>query len=247
MKPIAVFRFFPSEGPAYFGTFLDEHRLPWQLFSIDGGEPLPTTVDGFSGLCLMGGPMSANDPLPWIAPLLDLVRAAVVQDLPVIGHCLGAQLMARALGGRVSMNPVKEIGWHAIRLTGDACSKDWLGERATLPVFHWHGETFSIPPGATRIASSAWCENQMFALGKHLALQCHIEMTDELVRSWCAHGEREIARSTSPAVQATALILDDLDRRISALNDLAAGVYRRWLAGISASPAPHDLVSRENW
>ena len=105
MKPIAIFRHARSEGPGYFATYLERKALPWTLIAMDTGEPVPKNVREFSGIAFMGGPMSVNDPLPWIPPLLELVRDAVRKDVPVIGHCLGGQLMSKALGGIVSANP----------------------------------------------------------------------------------------------------------------------------------------------
>src|SRR5438093_686225 len=109
MKPIAIFQHSPTEGPGYFASFLTENRIPWQLFLIDADDSVPTDPELFSGLALMGGPMGVNDPLPWIPKVLELIRAAVTRDIPVIGHCLGGQLMAKALGGSVTVNSVKEI------------------------------------------------------------------------------------------------------------------------------------------
>ncbi|MDE2585824.1 MAG: type 1 glutamine amidotransferase, partial [Betaproteobacteria bacterium] len=111
MRPVAIFRHSPTEGPGYFATFLDTHRVPWELIPIDAGAPVPAAVDGYAGLCFMGGPMSVNDPLPWIAPIGALIRDAIAKDIPVLGHCLGGQLIVQALGGTVTRNPVKEIGW----------------------------------------------------------------------------------------------------------------------------------------
>jgi GMP synthase-like glutamine amidotransferase len=173
MKPIAIFRHSPGEGPAYFATFLDRHSLPWTLFRLDDGVSPPPTPEGFSGLCFMGGPMSVNDDLPWIPQTLQLIREAAAAGIPVIGHCLGGQLMARAFGGTVGRNPVKEIGWGTVEATADAAAKDWLDDTARFEAFHWHGETFSIPPGATRILQSVHCANQAFVRGPHLCLQCH--------------------------------------------------------------------------
>src|SRR6185503_12178182 len=103
-------------------------------------------------------------------------------DVPVLGHCLGGQLMAKALGGSVARNPVKEIGWGRVDVLGREGER-WFGSLNAFQSFHWHGETFTIPAGAERIASSEHCANQAFALGPHLALQCHVEMTADLVRS----------------------------------------------------------------
>jgi len=233
MKPIAIFRHFVTEGPGYFATYLDRSRVPWKLIKLDQGEAVPVNTDSFGGLAFMGGPMSVNDDLPWIAPVLALIREAVARDVPVLGHCLGGQLMAKALGGSVTPAPVKEIGWGQVKAEDAPESAAWFGhERTQFLCFHWHGEMFSVPGAAVRVLSSAWCANQAFALGRHLAMQCHIEMTEELVRSWCEGGAGEIARSRSPAVQPVDAILTDLKPRLDALHSVADRVYRRWLEGL---------------
>jgi GMP synthase-like glutamine amidotransferase len=233
MKPVAIFRHAPSEGPGYFATFLDTRGIPWQLFRIDAGDALPTDVRQFSGLVFMGGPMSVNDDLPWIPHSLELIRQAARADIPVLGHCLGGQLMAKALGGVVGRNPVKEIGWGGVMVADNATARAWFGETKKFDAFHWHGETFTIPPGATGILGNAYCENQAFALGKHLGMQCHIEMTEEMVREWCELGKEEIASaSTSPAVQQPAEIVENLAERVKTLNAAALKIYEEWIAGL---------------
>lgn len=233
MKPVAIFRHFATEGPGYFATYLDRSGVPWRLVKLDQGKTVPSSVDSFGGLAFMGGPMSVNDDLPWIAPVLDLIREAVARDVPVLGHCLGGQLMAKALGGHVAPAPVKEIGWGKVKVESAAESTPWFGHAgAEFLGFHWHGETFSIPAAATRVLSSPWCENQAFTLGKHLALQCHIEMTEDLVRAWCQSGAREIARSRGPGVQSVDTILADLTPRLAALHRVADRVYAHWVQGL---------------
>jgi GMP synthase-like glutamine amidotransferase len=185
MNPVGIFRHSITEGPGYFATFLDRHRIPWLLLKLDEGEPVPADARAFSGLSFMGGSMSVNDSLPWIAPVLDLIRGAVRDDIPVIGHCLGGQLLSKALGGVVSANPVKEIGWWPVNALPGAEARRWLGEDAAFESFHWHGETFTIPRHATRFAASDHCANQMFAIGNHLGMQCHVEMTPEMIVTWC--------------------------------------------------------------
>ena len=234
MDPVLIFRHAPIEGPGYFATFLDRHGIPWKLVRIDAGEAVPESLNGVSGLCLMGGPMSVNDDLPWIPPLLARIREAVAAGIPVIGHCLGGQLMAKALGGTVGANPVKEIGWGEVRVTDADAARPWLGE-APAPVlaFHWHGETFSLPPGATRILESEYCANQAFVLDdRHIAMQCHVEMTPELVASWCEHGAAEIAASDSPGVQAPETIRAGLGERTAQLHQVADKIYSRWIQGL---------------
>src|SRR5208282_5840066 len=111
MQPVAIFRFSPTEGPGHFAQWLEAQGLPRRLLALDEGEPVPVDPGAFSGIAMMGGPMSANDDLPWSAPLLDLLRGALAADIPVVGHCLGGQMLAKALGAPVTRAPVPEIGW----------------------------------------------------------------------------------------------------------------------------------------
>lgn len=234
MKPVAIFRHVRAEGPAYFATYLERRAMPWKLIALDEGRKVPKDARQFSGLAFMGGPMSVNDSLPWVAPALELVRDAVRKDVPTLGHCLGAQLMAKALGGEVTHTRVKEIGWGAVQVAENGVAREWFGDLQGFEGFHWHGETFSIPPGATRLLSNAHCGNQAFALGKHLGMQCHIEMTEELIRSWCKGGAREIDDAKgSPGVQPPAKIEKNLAGRVSALHKVADRIYDRWTEGLS--------------
>ncbi len=233
MKPVAIFRHAPIEGPAYFATYLSRHGVPMQVVKIDEGDAVPGDPSHFSGLAFMGGPMSVNDDLPWIAAELALIRAAVDRDVPVIGHCLGGQLMSKALGGMVTRNPVKEIGWGRVSILDNPEAADWFTGPGSFLAFHWHGETFSIPPGAVRILANAHCDNQGFVLGRHIGMQCHVEMTPELIESWCVTGAREIARSNSPAVQSVEDIRADMAPRVNGLNRVADLIYERWARGLA--------------
>ncbi len=233
MKPVAIFRHSSTEGPGYFATYLERRTLPWKLVALDSGEPIPKNVRDFAGLAFMGGPMSVNDPLPWIPPALELIREAVRKDVPVIGHCLGGQLMSKACGGTVGPNPVKEIGWGEVRIADNAVAREWFGNLEPFLSFHWHGETFTIPPGGTRIASSAHCANQAFAIGKHLGMQCHVEMTPEMIRSWYTGGRGEIDACDSPGVQQPEEMEASIEERIAGLNLVAGRHYDKWIEGLA--------------
>lgn len=230
MKPIAIFRHSAGEGPGYFATFLDAHGIPWQLIRIDAGDAPPTTLADYSGLCFMGGPMSVNDDLPWLASVFELIRGAVAANVPVIGHCLGGQLICKALGGTVTQNRVKELGWGEVTTTGPAAG-DWLGDIEKFEAFHWHGETFSIPAGATRILKSADCENQAFVMGPHLGLQCHVEMTAAMIRLWNRAWTDENA-IPGPSVQTPAQMEERMDERLVAMRVVADRLYTRWITGL---------------
>lgn len=181
----------------------------------------------------MGGPMSVNDDLTWIDPELTLIRQAVANDIPVLGHCLGGQLISKALGGVVGKNPVKEIGWGEVSVADNPVAREWFGELSKFKSFHWHGEAFSLPNGATRVLSSPYCENQAFTLGMHLGMQCHVEMTEDMVKAWCQTGAEEIAGSSGPAVQSVEAMLMDLANRVSALKQVANHLYTKWISGLS--------------
>ncbi len=234
VKSVAILRHSPGEGPGYFATFLDAHSVPWKLIKVDGGEAVPASADAFSGLCFMGGPMSVNDDLSWLPPTFALIRQAAERGVPVIGHCLGGQLMSKALGGAVTRSSVKELGWGKVS-RGNAPrgpAGDWLGGLESFEAFHWHGEMFSIPPGATRILESDWCENQAFVSGPHLGLQCHVEMTEAMIRLWNRQWAEENA-APGPSVQRPEEMYERIDARLAAMHRAADRLYSRWIAGLT--------------
>lgn len=232
-KTVAIFRFAKTEGPGYLASFLDEQGIAWQLIRVDEGEAIPASVDPFSGVVLMGGPMSVNDNLPWIAPLLQLIQEAVALDVPLLGHCLGGQLISKALGAKVTQNPVKEIGWGEVTVISNETAKHWFGEIESFNGFHWHGETFALPQDAIHLLKSRYCEHQAYAVGKHLAFQCHIEMTGEMVNNWCEIGADEIAGAqSSPAVQSLEGVQQMLSLHCFFLNKVAKQVYAQWIKGL---------------
>lgn len=235
MKPIVIFRHASTEGPGYLATFLNNKNIPWQLVKVDEKEPLPSTMKDFSGMVLMGGPMSVNDDLPWIAPMLTLIREAKDLDIPLLGHCLGGQLMSKALGAVITINPIKEIGWGEVTVNENETSKNWFGDIARFNSFHWHGETFSLPVGATHLLASTHCQNQAYSIGKHLAFQCHIEMTADLIKTWCEVGADELKNAAaSVAVQQAGDMQQNLPLHVFFLNKVANQVYGQWIKGLVA-------------
>ncbi len=235
MKPVAIFRHSRTEGPGYFAIFLEQHGIPWTLIPVDKGCLIPKSPESYSGLCFMGGPMSVNDPLPWIEEICQLIVAADQQGLPMIGHCLGGQLMSKALGGKITRNAYKEIGWSEAFAETTPVAKHWLGEfnGQTATLFQWHGETFSLPEQATRLLTNTYCANQMFALGKHLGMQCHVEMTPEMIASWCEQWSEEINQETDlSAVQTPETIAEELEVRLPKMRALADQLYGTWIQGL---------------
>jgi GMP synthase-like glutamine amidotransferase len=235
LKPVAVFRFSDTEGPGHFATFLEASRVPWTLVKLDQGEAVPPSSESFGGMAFMGGPMAAYDELPWTQPVLALMRDAVARGAPVIGHCLGGQMLARALGGTVTRNPVKEIGWNPVRIEDNPTAREWLGSGpGEFITFQWHGDAFTLPPGAVRILTGDHCPNQAYVVdGRHLGMQCHVEMTAEMIASWIDTGSQEVRENlASPAVQPVERIQGESALRLPELTRIAERLYRRWARGL---------------
>ena len=219
---VLVFRHVPFEGAGLMHPILEARGVSIRYVDLYRGDSLPD-VDAAAGLIFMGGPMSVNDGLPYLEREMDVARAAVSRRKPILGICLGAQLIAKALGARVHANPRKEIGWFDICLTeagsGDAI---FAGMNRRETVFHWHGETFDLPPGSVRLAYSDACENQAvrFQPGAY-GLQFHMEVTPAMIADWCTQDEncgdvRELEAPLDPALHA--------DR----LSELSSLIFGRW-------------------
>jgi GMP synthase-like glutamine amidotransferase len=232
MKPVLIFQHARHEGPGFFGEFLSEHGIPQRVVRSWLGDPFPADPAEYSGLVFMGGPMSVNDPLPFLQQELALIARAAEHGTPILGHCLGGQLMSKALGGSVTRNRVLEIGWHPVwRADEGSAAGYWLADTPErFDAFHWHGETFSIPPGAAWLWRSLGCDHQAFAIGDAiLAMQCHVEMTRSMIHSWTQIGAEHIGCSTA-TVQDAETIRRDTDERLLPMQQVARTLYQRWLA-----------------
>jgi GMP synthase-like glutamine amidotransferase len=238
LKPVAIFRYARTEGPGHFATFLAEHGLEFTLVRLDEGESVPPSSKPFAGLGFMGGPMSANDELAWTQPVLALMREAVREQVPVIGHCLGGQMLARALGGTVTRSPVKEIGWIPVEVEDSRRAHEWFGDQLdTFTTFEWHEDIFTIPPGGERILTGEHCPNQAYVVDdRHLGMQCHVEVDAQMIDTWCRIGSGDIDDNIgkSPAVQDARTILGLMPRNLPALTATASRLYTRWLERLRA-------------
>ncbi|HEY9100911.1 type 1 glutamine amidotransferase [Chitinimonas sp.] len=231
MPDIAIIEHCANDDPAYLGTWLEAEGLSYRVYRMYAGETLPADLAAYRGLAVLGGPMSANDALPYYPQLFGLIREAVDAAKPVIGHCLGGQLLSRALGGTVQASEQVEIGWSDLAVEG--VGAEWFGGADRLRPFQWHGESFSIPPGAARIATGPYCANQAFVLdGRHLGMQFHCEVDETKVRRWLIAGHDELIRSASPAVQQAEAILPTLAETLVQSQATAAAIYRRWAQGL---------------
>jgi len=234
MKPVLVLQHLSSDGPAYLATWMQRHGVPFEVRNADAGEVYPEHVDAYSGLAVLGGEMSANDPLPSLRRAEVLILEAMARGRPVIGHCLGGQLMARALGVRVGPSLAPEVGWHPMTLHDHPSARHWFGEDDLGPVFQWHEEAFELPAGAVRLASSETCTHQAFAIGPHLAMQFHVEVDEEKMRRW-SELDSEAYRSLQQrhaTVHSGPEMREGMAVHLSQQQALADRVYGRWLAGV---------------
>ncbi len=181
------------EGPGTIEDHLHQERIPCTIIDLQAGDPVPR-LDGCTHLVVLGGPMAVYEMhrYPHLSAEANLIRSAIDAHKHVMGVCLGAQLLAHVLGARVYPGPAKEIGWYEVSLSEDGKADPLLSTLA-LPgrnaarVFQWHGDTFDLPHGAVRLASSDLYPNQAFRCGDRIyGLQFHIEVTPDIVRDWLA-------------------------------------------------------------
>ncbi len=180
-------------------------------------------------LVILGGPVAAYDTehYPFLLDELELIRARLTSGRPTLGICLGAQLMARALGARVYPMPVKEIGWASLTLSRRE-EEDVLAPLQDRPVLHWHGDTFDLPTEAVCLASTAACRNQAFSFEQHaLALQFHLEVMASRFEHWLIGHANEI--SSVPDISAP-LLRAATSKNASALETAAKACLSRWIA-----------------
>ncbi|MCJ0766170.1 type 1 glutamine amidotransferase [Variovorax terrae] len=228
MKPIAVIQHTEISAPGAIGPILAEHAREVRVFRVDRGEPVPKDVAPYGGLVSLGGSMNVHDPLPWIADELALIRNADRRGIPVAGHCLGSQLVALALGGRVCTHTHPEIGWSRLEPVASHLADAWWGPYAleAIETFQWHYDTFEPPSGSQLLASSPLCRNQAFIVaGRHLLIQSHLEATPEIIARMAVAGRRtEIPEAFEPTGYH-----QDLATRASRMHGVLSQLYARWL------------------
>jgi GMP synthase-like glutamine amidotransferase len=232
MKPVLILQHQLPENAAYLTTWLVQHGVEYQVVNAGAGEQFPDSIDAYAALAVMGGGMSANDDLASNRQAEQLIVQAMNQDIPVIGHCLGGQLMSRALGAKVTVAAIPEIGWQPIKYADHDLARQWFGSEPTDTVIHWHYDTFSIPLGATLLASSPNCANQAWGIGPHLAMQFHIEINEPKIDSWVAEDDDKwmAARALFESAQSRQTILTRTADHIVQHQRTADNIYTHWLS-----------------
>jgi GMP synthase (glutamine-hydrolysing) len=222
----------PFEGPGTIREWATDRGHDLTGTHLYDSESLPD-LDTFDWLIVMGGPMGVHDidEYPWLAAEKELIRVAVDADKVVVGICLGAQLVAEALGGRVYEADTPEIGWFPVEATAEAATSPLFADFGeTYEVFHWHGDTFDLPEGATRMARTDACANQAFVYGDRVVgLQFHLESSmttvDEIIdhSGDLPHGPfvqnvetmQAAVEKTEPLEQRLRTLFDNLERRVT--------------------------------
>lgn len=235
MKPILIFVHIESSGPGLFESYLRSRSIQYEIIRPNQGEaiPGPGDITNVSGLCFCGGAESVTEPTTWMMDEIRLIQEARRNDTPVIGHCLGGQLISKALGGSVMRQQYEEFGWSRLYREDNQASKRWLKNIPEgLFAMQWHKDTFTIPAGATRILTGRNCVNQAFVYGNMLAMQFHVEVNRETIRNW-AVDLAELHPPVSESAQTGKDIMDNLQDYYRISEQLANQLYPAWLEYIN--------------
>ncbi len=237
MKPIRIFRHEDWIQSGRLEEYLADHGVPVELVCVDRGDAVPQQIDDVSGLAFLGGTMSVNDEYPWLAEEMALIRTAAAKDLPMLGHCMGSQLIAKALGGAVAPMPAKEIGWYAVQKADNPVAKEWLqAVPDRFEILIWHHDAFSLPPGAAPLYSSDYCPEQAYALGNSVATVAHAEVTAAMLEEWLRLYGYDIAPA-SDSVQTIEQIRERLAERCATMHQqFTDRLYDAWLERVRAYP-----------
>ena len=236
---VLAFRHSPSDGLGLIAAVLDARGIACQCVDLYSAPAAETSITDADALILLGGSMSVNDNLSFLNREIECARAAVQAGKALLGICLGAQLIAKALGAKVYPNGKKEIGWAPVTFTNAARNDPLFHGLASEVIFHWHGETFDLPEGAELLASSADCRHQAFRFGDRVyGLQFHLEVTPEMISQWCREDEVCGAREASKPI--------DPHAHSARAASLAQRVFGRWCDLVTAQ-TESSKMSRRFW
>lgn len=232
MKSIFIISHVTCEHPGYLCEFLDKQNIGYERILVEYGQAIPEEIDDVAGLVFLGSPISVNDPIPWIADEIALIKLAIEAGIPILGICFGAQLIAEALGTAVYPASGMQIGWHQITLNDRA--QVVFGE-GVLPnsfeAFEWHGDTFAIPHGAVPLFKSDCIKNQGFIYKNCLAVQFHPEISETMVHEWLER-YAHCLESPSSCIQSKNHILQDVSERLARQRMIADKLFDWWLKRI---------------
>ncbi|MEW6775454.1 MAG: type 1 glutamine amidotransferase [Bdellovibrionota bacterium] len=230
-KPVYVFQHVEHEGLGLIENALTRAGKEIRFFRGFAGEAIPASTKGACGIIVMGGPMNADETrrYPFLGAERKLLEAALKEDVPVLGVCLGSQMLARALGARVYRAKRPEIGLFRVDWTDAARGSDPLFRHypAWTEVFQWHGDTFDLPQGAVHLARSEVCENQAFRYGKAWGLQFHLEITPAMVLDWLGVARGDLCHN--PGVDVARLLREGRESfRFTPIAERARESFGAW-------------------
>jgi GMP synthase (glutamine-hydrolysing) len=223
---VVVLKHVPFEGPGLIADMMEGRGMPYRTVEVSE-EGVPLSVAGFTGLVSMGGPMSVLDGLEEVEQEKLLLSEAMQREIPVLGICLGAQILASALGAEIRSGSKPEIGWGEVELTRNGLNDTlFAGVETPVPVLHWHDDTFDLPEGAVHLASSGEYEHQAFRMGRNVyGFQFHLEVDEEMVHEWAA---RDL-EADSGLLSGEENLTDRLKDRIGPVRLAGALVFGRFL------------------
>lgn len=248
LRKVLVLQHVPYEPLGTLDRMLRQRKIRIRFCNFARTPQAQPDLDGCDALIVLGGPMGVADQqrYPHLQTELRLIEAALGQGVPVLGICLGAQLLAHALGAAVTPNPRAELGWHEVRLLPAGLQDAVLGRLGpAAPIFHWHSDTFAIPAGAERLAESDLCAHQAFRYGQRAyGLQFHLEVDQPLIERWLRVHKHELERCDGPQAAAEIRRLNGqwIDAAMARGEALFGALLRQF--GWQARPAPLLLGHR---
>ncbi len=232
MKPVRIFTHATSEPPGHIAELINQLDIPFELVCLEDGKQVPMDLDNISALVFMGGPGDVNKAPDWMLQEMALVKLATTKDIPILGVCLGAQLLSKALGGNVWEADNVEVGWHDVKLLPSSSGHQWFdGLPGKFTVFQWHAHVFSAPPGSVSMATSECTECQAFTIGNILAIQFHLEMNAEVIEFLTGKYSSDLV-GKSDCVQSREQILLDISNRCDQTFAIADILIANWLLSL---------------
>ena len=213
---VLIIKHVDIEGPGLIEYCLGHEKISYKVLNLKPSVPFPK-LDGFTHIIILGGPMNVyeEDRYPFLKDEDLFIQEAIQRRKTVLGICLGAQLIAKALGAKVFKAPMKEIGWYDVSLTISGSQDRFFSNLPkTFPVFQWHGDTFEIPKRGNLIATSDFVRHQAFRYGEKVyGLQFHLEVTEEMIKEWMKTYEEEL-KGPQPPLFSKLTILTDTEIKI---------------------------------